>query len=194
MAKILVLCGHPRAESYCAALAKAYATAATDGGHQVVQVAIADPPITLTPPDYKDFKTSGVAPEWVATAQAQIAACDHWVIVAPLWWGGMPAVLKAYLDAVLLPGFAFRYHAKGLGWDKLLKGRSARVIITADTPPFIFRWFWGRPLVKQWKIQILGFCGFSPVKSSFLGSIKTSTPEKRQKWLAEIADLGRAGA
>lgn len=193
MAKIFILCGHPRRESYCAALATAYATAARQAGHDVDYVTLADIPVTLTPPDYKDFKTSGAVTDWVAAAQAQIQACDHWVIVAPLWWGGMPAALKAFLDAVLLPGFAFRYHSQGLGWDRLLKGRSARVVITADTPPFIFRWFWGRPLVKQWKLQILGFCGFRPVRSSFFGSIKTSTLEKRQKWLAEMADLGRAG-
>lgn len=193
MAKILILCGHPRADSLNAALATAYADAAEQAGHQVTRVSLADLPVTLDPPDYSDFKRQGRAPDWVLTLQAQIAACEHWVIVTPMWWGGMPAKLKALFDAILLPGFAFRYRADSAWWDKLLTGRSARVIVTADTPGYFFRWLYGKPLFRQLKGQILGFCGVAPVRFSYFASVKTSSGEQRQKWLKAAAALGRAG-
>ncbi|MDN3719732.1 NAD(P)H-dependent oxidoreductase [Roseibium salinum] len=35
--------------------------------------------------------------------------CEHFVVVHPLWWGGLPAKLKGVFDRILLPGMAFRY-------------------------------------------------------------------------------------
>lgn len=194
MAKILVLCGHPRAGSFSEALASAYAEAAKQAGHTVTEVALSTLPVGLEVPDYGDFKRQGTAPDWVLTLQAQIAACDHWVTVTPMWWGGVPAKLKALFDAVLLPGFAFRYRTDSPWWDKLLAGRSARVIVTADTPGFFFRWVYGKPLLRQLKGQILGFCGFAPVRFSYLAPLRSSTPDQRQAWLQTAAALGRAGA
>lgn len=193
MTKILVLCGHPKADSFNTALATAYADAAEQAGHQVTRVALSDLPITLDAPDYGDFKQQGRAPDWVLTLQAQIQACEHWVIVTPMWWGGPPAKLKALFDAILLPGFAFRYRADSPWWDKLLTGRSARVIVTADTPGWIFRWLYGKPLLRQLKTQILGFCGLAPIRFSYFASVKTSTPARRQDWLSAVFVLGQAG-
>ncbi len=190
MVKILVLVGHPRPSSFCAALAERYGAGARAAGHEVRVSALTDIPVDLVAPDYKGERAD--PPAWIAAVQADIAWCDHWVIVMPLWWGGAPAGLKALLDRVLLPGFAFRYRAKGLMWDKLLTGRSARVIVTADTPPLVLRWLWGWPIIRQFRRQILGFCGFSPVAATVFGSIKTSSPEKRAKWLDEAEALGRA--
>ncbi|WP_333825574.1 NAD(P)H-dependent oxidoreductase [Pinisolibacter sp.] len=192
MARILVLTGHPRAESFCGALAERYAAGARAAGHEVRMRALAEIPVDLVPPDY--HRDQDPPTEWVAGLQTDLAWCEHWVIVAPMWWGGLPAALEAVFDRVLLPGFAFRYHREGMGWDKLMKGRSARVILTMDTPPWVLRWFWGRPILRRLKTQVLGFCGFSPARFTTLGVVRKSTPEKRAAWLDEAEALGRAGA
>ncbi len=191
MAKILVLTGHPRSDSLCGALAARCADGARAAGHDVRARALAAIPIDLAPPDYAAKDRPPAA--WVAAFQADIAWADHWVIVAPLWWGGLPAALEALIDRVLLPGFAFRYHARGLGWDRLLAGRSARVILTMDTPPFVLRWLWGWPIVRRLRRQILGFCGFAPVAATLFGPVKTSSPATRDRWLAAAEAIGRAG-
>lgn len=190
MSKILVLTAHPRSSSFCGALADAYGNAARAAGHEVRHLRLADISVDLLPPDYTHRHETG---DWVAAVQTEIGWCEHLVIVTPLWWGGIPGAFKALLDRVLMPGFAFKYHRKGLGWDKLLKGRSAHVVLTADTPPLIFRWIFGRPLIRQFRIQILGFCGFSPVRSTVIGPVKTSTAAKRETWLAKMTALGRQG-
>ena len=189
--KILVLCGHPNGASFCAALAERYARSAEAAGHDVRSVAISDVPVDFKAPNYRH---EGTDTDWVLAMQEQLAWCEHLVLVTPMWWGGVPAALKALLDRVLTPGFAFRYHAGGLGWDKLLEGRSARLIITADTPWFYFRWFLGRPLVNQLRKQVFGFCGFSPVRVTFFAPIKTSSKDKRNRWLDQIEGLGREAA
>lgn len=90
------------------------------------------------------------------------------VIIHPVWWSNLPALLKGFIDRVFLPGFAFQYRQNGLGWDKLLKGRTGRLIYTQDGPDWYYRWFVGRPSVRALKKGTLGilrdlasagFCG-----------------------------------
>ena len=191
MTRILVLTGHPRGDSLCAGLAERYTDGARSAGHEVRCRSLGEIGPDLVAPDHR--RDAGPLPAWVSDLQADLAWSEHWVIVAPMWWGGLPAGLEAVFDRVLLPGFAFRYHRGGLGWDKLMKGRSARVILTMDTPPFVLRWLWGRPILRRLKTQVLGFCGFAPVRFTTLGPVKTSTPERRAKWLMEVEALGRSG-
>ncbi len=191
MTRILVLTGHPRSESFCAALAARYGEAATAAGHEVRARSLAEIPADLVAPDYRGEPAA--LPVWVTDLQADLAWCEHWVIVAPMWWGGLPAGLEAIFDRVLLPGFAFRYHREGLGWDRLMTGRSARVILTMDTPPWVLRWLWGRPILRRLETQVLGFCGFKPVRFSTFGVVRKSTAEQRAGWLAEAEALGRTG-
>lgn len=192
MTRILILTGHPRPASLCAALADRYATGARAAGHEVRLRSLCDIPVDLVAPDYHGG--SDPLPAWVTDLQADLAWAEHWVIVAPMWWGGLPAGLEAIFDRMLMPGFAFRYHREGLGWDRLMTGRSARVVLTMDTPPFVLRWLWGRPILRRLKTQVLGFCGFAPIRFTTLGVVRKSTPEKRAKWLADVEALGRSGA
>ncbi len=39
--------------------------------------------------------------------QARVAAADGFVFVFPIWWGGVPAILKGWFDRVLAYGFAY---------------------------------------------------------------------------------------
>lgn len=191
MSKILVLNGNPKRESFCGALADRYGSAASLAGHDVVRLDIAALQLDSDPPDYSD-KTKLVA-AWVAHVQSAIESCDHFVIVTPLWWGGPPAALKALLDRVLMPGFAFRYRDRGLMWDRLLQDRSAHVVLTMDTPKWYFDWVLSRPMARQFKTQILEFCGFKPVRFTTLGPVKTSTVRQRDAWLGKVAGLGARG-
>jgi putative NADPH-quinone reductase len=119
-----------------------------------------------------------------------IEACDHLVLVYPTWWGTMPALLKGFFDRVLLPGYAFRYRRDSVWWDRLLAGRSARVITTLDTPPWYNRWIYRDPGISQIRATILEFCGIRPVRVSRLGAVRSSSPAQRERWLALAAELG----
>lgn len=193
MTRVLVLTGHPRRESFCRVLAERYAEGAEAAGHAVRRLALPDLAVDLVPPDYHAAEAAAPA-EWVREVQEAIAWAEHWTIVAPMWWGGLPAGLEALFDRVLMPGFAFRYHRDDPYWDRLLAGRSARVVLTMDTPPWVLRWLWSDPIGHRLRRQVLGFCGFDPVAITRIGPVRRSAPAARESWLAEIEALGRRAA
>jgi NAD(P)H dehydrogenase (quinone) len=120
----------------------------------------------------------------------KIQNADHLVWVHPVWWGGLPAITKGFIDRLFLPGMAFQYRENSVWWDKLLKGKTAHIITTLDQPGWYYRLFFGRPSVNQLKKSTLGFCGVKPVKVTYIGIVKTADDIQRKKWLQKIYDLG----
>jgi putative NADPH-quinone reductase len=83
----------------------------------------------------------------------------------------MPALLKGLIDRTWLPGFAFVFTHGGNMWQKLLRGRSASMIITSDTIPIIQRIIFG-DTTNELKKGILWFAGFSPIYVYKFGYLK----------------------
>ena len=77
---------------------------------------------------------------------------------------------------------------------KLLKGKSARIIVTMDTPKWYY-WIINRsPGHNSMKKAILEFCGIKPVMISSFAIVKSSDNLKRKKWLDEVELLGKKQA
>lgn len=123
-------------------------------------------------------------------AQRQIHWAEHLVFVYPVWWGGVPALLKGFFDRTFLPGFAFKYRNRSQLWDKLLSGRSADLLVTLDTPPWYFRWVYGAPAHRQMVRTILGFCGIKTRRLAEFAPVRPSSEEQRQRWLRTAEGLG----
>jgi putative NADPH-quinone reductase len=126
----------------------------------------------------------------LAAAQEAILWADHLVCAFPVWWGGMPAKMKGFFDRAFLPGFAYRYHEHGPGWDRLLGGRSARLLVTMTSPPLFYRLVHGAPAHKQLERAILGFCGVGPVETETFGGLDLVQERQRRAWLDKAFDLG----
>ncbi len=114
---------------------------------------------------------------------------DHFVVFYPTWWSAMPAKLKGVFDRTWIPGFAFHMHKNGLGWDGLLKGKSASMIITMDSNAFLQRILFGDS-TNELKRGMLGFAGFSPVRVHKFGNIKNADTNKRFKIREKVYKLG----
>lgn len=128
--------------------------------------------------------------EW----QANITWADHLLIVHPYWWGAMPTQAKAVLDRALAPGFGFKYHKRGVAWDKLLTGKTADAIITSDTPPLLDTWLYRKPARRVMKNQVLGFCGIKAKSIVQFGSVKLASPRKIQRWIGAARTMGLRAA
>jgi NAD(P)H dehydrogenase (quinone) len=77
---------------------------------------------------------------------------------------------------------------------KILKGKSARIIVTMGMPGFIYRWWFGAHAVKMLKRNILGFVGVRPIRTTVYGRIEGVSDQRRRRWLEEIEALGRQAA
>lgn len=193
MGRILILQGHPdRASRHLGhALADAYAEGAATAGHEMRRIAIAELeiPFLHTQEEWK----SGIVPQSLLAAQTDLAWADHVVLIFPLWLGTMPAVVKAFFEQVLRPGFAFEIKASGR-WGKGLKGKSAHVIVTMGMPAFWYRWVFRAHGVRGLENSILAFCGFSPIRETLLGLVEGASETKRKRWLERMRKFGRAAA
>jgi putative NADPH-quinone reductase len=117
---------------------------------------------------------------------------EHIVLFFPLWLGDMPALLKAFLEQVARPGFAFE-HADGRTsfTAKRLTGRSARVVVTMGMPALIYRWYFRAHSVKSLQRNILGFMGIAPVHETLIGAVGNLDADNSKKWLVKLQQLGR---
>ncbi|MEI2271524.1 NAD(P)H-dependent oxidoreductase [Sphingobacterium sp. ML3W] len=187
--KTLIINGHPNRESFNFGIVAAYKEGAKESGAEVRSINIAE--LNFNPNlQFGYQKRTELEPD-LLQAWEDILWAEHLVWVHPVWWGGLPAIMKGFIDRLFLPGFAFQYRENSLFWDKLLKGKSARIITTLDQPGWYYALVYGKPSVNQLKRSTLLFCGISPVKVTYIGIIKTSDLTKRNKWLFKIKQLGQ---
>ncbi|CAM3187270.1 Flavodoxin-like fold domain-containing protein [Deinococcus saxicola] len=187
MSKTLVIVGHPNASSFCAALAEKYALAARQSGAEVELLYLSQLNFSLNL-EAGYHAQQAMEPD-LQGAQQLIEWCDHLCIVTPTWWSSMPALLKGFVDRTFLPGFAFKYRQGSPLPEKLLTGRTARLIVTTDTPPLLLRTLMGDPTVKSLAQGVLGFSGFKPVRVTRFGAIRNSTVQQRENWLTQTAEI-----
>lgn len=191
--RIVVIQAHPDPdpERFCRLLSNAYIKGAHEAGNELrlIDLARLDIPLLRS---QQEWLEGGVPPS-LRAAQSDIDWAEHIVIFYPLWMGTMPALLKAFLEQVLRPGFAFTYGgAAGLP-KKLLKGRSARIVVTMGMPALFYRGYFLAHSLKSLKRNILGFCGIGPIRTTLVGAIDSGGNPRHQKWIAKLWMLGLRG-
>lgn len=184
--KIYLILGHPDIASFNGRIADRYEIAALRAGHEVRRQNLGqlkyDP---ILRHGYREVQE--LEPDLIQ-AQENITWCDKLVIVYPMWWGTMPALVKGFFDRTFLPGFAFHYHDNDPWWDKLLKGRAAHVITTSDAPA---PWIWleyhssDKHTIDN---AILKFCGFKPVAFTRISRMKYLSEEQRTSQLLKLLE------
>ena len=185
-----IIQGHPDRVGHhlCHALADAYAKGAAQAGHEVqrIEVAALEFPWLHT---MEEFNSDAV-PQQLQAAQSAIGDAEHLLIVYPLWLGSMPAILKAFFEQVIRPGFAFAPGGRLGGKVPRLKGKSARIVVTMGMPVLIYRWYFGAHSLRSLERNILRFCGIGPIRESLFGIVEAASPAKRERWLAAMHRLG----
>lgn len=189
--RIAIIQGHPDAtqQHFGHHLMAAYVQGAATAGHEtrLIEVAKLDFPLLPSKQEWEQGET----PPSIAAAQQTIAWAEHLVFCYPLWLGGMPAVLKGFLEQVARPGFAFSTPAAGKTWHKLLTGKSARIVVTMGMPAPVYRWYFGAHSLKSLERNILGFVGIAPIRSTLIGLVEQPQARRREQWLQKLQALGR---
>lgn len=200
--RILVIIGHPIPGSLNHALARAYADAADAHGAAVRVHDLAEARIPATDSREQLRVRDGATehlPPLVRGYINDVTWAQHIVVFFPQWWGTYPAVLKDYLDRVVLSGVAFRYRTGQLP-HRLLTGRTARIVMTADGPAWWNRMRYRNAAETSLARATFGYCGVRVAGVTRFMKVRFSTLPQREGWLLRAAALGardsrtRAGA
>jgi 1,4-dihydroxy-2-naphthoate polyprenyltransferase len=184
--KVLIIVGHPRPGSFCSSIADAYAGALAESGeHMVYRADLAqvnfDPHLRFPSPLMQPLEPG------LLELKNTLISADHVVFVFPTWWGTMPAILKGFLDRVLLPGEAF--DEQGENYHGLLKNKTGELITTMDAPGWVYRLIYRSPGVSAMKNAVLRFCGFTQVRATQFARVKHLNSWERGNCLAKTSRL-----
>lgn len=185
---VLIILGHPRTDSFCAALSERYKVGAAAAGAAIKTVVVSqlqfEKNVVVAEPENQYFEND------LVTVKKDILWADHLVFIFPTWWGSMPGILKSFIDRVFTPNFAFNEKRKW-EYEKLLSGKTAQLIITMDTPVFVYRFIYKAPGQNLLANATLKFCGVSPVRAKLISPVKYASAEQKEKWLDETEQMGK---
>lgn len=189
--RIFILLGHPDSgpEPLSRQLADAYEEAAKAAGHEVRRMNIFD--LSFDPSLHKGYRAIQELEPDLKLVQENLSWCEHFVLAYPNWWGGMPAVLKGMWDRMFLPRFAFRMWKNRFGWDALLKGRTARVLITCGNPAILDHLAFG-DFTASIKRSLLQFAGFRTWVTAF-GHSEHASSATQERWKRKVQGLAKRG-
>jgi len=124
----------------------------------------------------------------------RVIGCDGLIVVHPNWWGQPPAILKGWIDKVLVEGTAYGFDPEDNGSGVpvgLLRATQALIINTSNTPLERERAEFQDPLETIWKNCVLHYCGVENVERKVFRVIANSAYEDRTAWLAEAESMVR---
>lgn len=187
--KIFILLGHTDAATLSGALADRYETHARAAGHEIRRQNIGA--MDFDPILHEGYKTIQQLEPALEAFWENVRWAEHIVIVYPTWWSSMPAKLKGLFDRAWLPHFAFTFADHGLTWMKLLKGRTARIITSANSSPWLLYFMYGPPTVVL-ELALLRFSGIR-ARSTVFGPSERSSERTKARWFRKVERLARKG-
>lgn len=190
MMRAALVMAHPRADSYCHELATRARSGLEAAGHEVTVVDL-----------YAEGFRAAMSPEEraayhgdepildpaVARSADLVRSCDLLVFVYPTWWSGLPAILKGWLDRVLVPSVAFGFNER-TGRVTPAMGHVRRIVgvSTYGSPKSYVRAI--NDNGRRTLTRALRMCCGARTRTSWLGlySIDTSTDQERVEFAARV--------
>ena len=187
MKKIYILAGHPDTQSMCNDLAASYGRGAVSTQNEVRITKLSE--MKFDPILHCGYRCIQALEPDLLKFQEDIRWCDHFVVIYPSWWSTMPALLKGLFDRAWIPGFAYKFLPSGLGWKRLLKGKTARIFVTSDSHPLLARFLFGDN-TNEIQDGILWFAGFN-AKVHKVGPMKKISVDKKILWNKKFELFGK---
>ena len=123
----------------------------------------------------------------VGEYRQKIEAADHLIFIFPVWWYDLPAILKGFMDKVLLKNWAYEYSKAGLPVGKLTFIKKTTVITTMKSPGWYY-WLLYRNSIRYHFIKgTLKFCGMKQIQWFNIAAVEKIGDEKRKAWFRKIS-------
>lgn len=123
----------------------------------------------------------------VARYQELLTRCRNLVLVFPVWWNDVPAMLRGWLDRVMLPGFSWESTEAGLA-GKLQHIERVDAYTTSSNPTDYMRERLGDGIQGTLLDATFWQLGVGEGHWHNLGGLDTSTAEQREAWLARVEE------
>jgi len=188
----LILFAHPKTESFNRAILRTLTSTLEEKGDSVIvrDLYALDFTPVLTQKDIEALR-KGQTPEDIAQEQHYITQADTLIFVYPLWWTGLPAILKGYVDRVFSYGFAYRYNQAG-EIEGLLKGKKGLLVTTHGTPNAHYDSTGMTQALKETTDSgIFNFCGITEVNHLFFGAVPSVDDKVRHEMLAKVRESAK---
>ncbi|KQR16614.1 hypothetical protein ASF78_04400 [Cellulomonas sp. Leaf334] len=187
--RTMVVVNHPYEGSFCHALADAAVQGARRAGREVdlldLDASGFDP--VMRRADLAAWRAHTTIDPVVADLQRRIDAADHLVLVHPVWWETAPAVMKGFIDKVLVPGWAYDDGILGLPRARFVRLQRVTVATTMATPGPAYRWVFGNTAQKA---SVRGVWHKMGVPARWLSHPRVAevSPQRRARWLTRMED------
>jgi len=189
---VLIVTAHPSSHGDTHTIANTYADAKRNKGH-TVEI------IDLYAPQYKvdlfafenirEFVPGKVQKKF----HDQIAWAHEIVVVHPVWWSSVPAIMKNWVDLTIWPRVAYKYTPTG-AVEKLWVGKTAKVFATCGGTAWYYHLPFILPLRTFWETCTFGFCGIDMIDIKVCGNLDKWKDEKRAKHFAKFLKKIKASA
>lgn len=186
--KHLIVYAHPHTDSLNHAILNTAVETLEAQGHEVVVrdlYALGFQPV-LSAADTASMR-AGQIPQDIATEQQFVADAEAITFIYPIWWTGLPAIMKGYVDRVFAYGFAYASGEAGI--EKLLTGKKGLIINTHGTPSEIYEQIGMTASIKMTSdIGIFDFVGIEAVDHLLFGSIGYLEAAAYQSMLEQVKE------
>lgn len=194
--RILVVIGTPLPQTLNHALAHAYIDEARSAGAELRVIDLARDAIPTHPTSRDELRaprdqSDRTLDPAVEQYLGDVEWAEHIVFYYPQWWGTFPAAMKAFVDRVFLAGATFQQSPTTSTWKKLLTGRTARLVMTMDSPRWWNRLVYRNAAETSLKRAILGYCGIKTIGVTRFTPVRLSEESARAEWVERAASLGR---
>lgn len=138
-----------------------------------------------TAADFIDVKNGRVSDD-IKTEQEHLLKADRVIVIYPVWWAGLPALLKGYVDRVFSYGFAYSYDFNDLSTFKLA-GKEVCLFTTMGAPNLFYRLtLMLAAMAKTSDGGIFRFCKMKVKEHAWFGGVPSSDEKKRAAYLARV--------
>lgn len=182
----LVIVCHPRPSSFTRAIADTVEAVSKALGHETHcrdLYALGFEPV-LRVADL-DAMAAGTLSADIRHEQEFLLWADMLTLVYPVWWAGMPAMLKGYIDRVLCPDFVFERIGNAAGGP--LAGKKVLIFNTSGAPSSVYA---GQGMHQAMSTitdtGIFEVCGMEVLHHAFFGGVNAVSDEVRKSYLTDV--------
>lgn len=184
--KLIVYC-HPYAGSFNHAILEKVLGDLKSAGQEYLLIDLYQDQFnpSYTTEELSLFKTGATCDPLVTKYQQMIRQADQILLITPIWWNDLPAMLKGFFDKVMKMTFAYQVTETGV--KGLLDNISSLTIITtATSPTWYLKYVCGNPIGKVFLRATVKQLGIKKRKWLGFGGVTKSTADQRTAMLKKL--------